>query len=109
MTVTLTHNHQIVLPPRIRRKAGFKVGDELEVKAVGGIVTIISKPPANDENEYTPKQRRQIDARIAEALDDVKYGRLYGPFDTTEEMIASLKKTARKTPARKKTSKRSTK
>ena len=42
-------------------------------------------------DEYTPAQRRLIDARIAEGLDDFRKGRFYGPFDTAGETIASMK------------------
>jgi predicted transcriptional regulator len=41
--------------------------------------------------EYTPAQRRFIDARIAEGLEDFRNGRFYGPFETADEAIASLK------------------
>ncbi len=47
-------------------------------------------PNANDE--YTPEQRRTIDARLKEALEEVKQGHTAGPFITAEEMIASLKR-----------------
>ena len=42
------------------------------------------------DDEYTPAQRRVIDARLAKALAEVKEGRTYGPFNTVEEMAASL-------------------
>ena len=41
--------------------------------------------------EYTPAQRRLIDARIAEGLEDFRKGRFHGPFDTAEEAMASMK------------------
>lgn len=55
----------------------------------GGIINIIPKLPSADD-EYTPAQRRVIDARLAEADDDIKHGRVYGPFHTAEEMAASM-------------------
>ena len=45
-------------------------------------------PAAGDE--YTPKQRRIIDARLAESAQDIRAGRLYGPFETHEEMVQFL-------------------
>ncbi len=50
----------------------------------------------NADDEYTPAQRRMIDARLAEADEDIKRGRLYGPFDTHEQFLASLHKEAKK-------------
>jgi hypothetical protein len=51
-------------------------------------------PKADDE--YTPKQRRIVDAQLAEGLADIKAGRVQGPFPTYKEFIASLHKEARK-------------
>jgi hypothetical protein len=52
-------------------------------------------------DEYTPAQRRLIDARLAESEEDLKKGRTAGPFKSASEMIAhmkgELKKRARKT------------
>ncbi len=46
---------------------------------------------AGADNEYTPEQRRIIDARLAESEEDFKQGRTFGPFNTADEMIASIK------------------
>jgi bifunctional DNA-binding transcriptional regulator/antitoxin component of YhaV-PrlF toxin-antitoxin module len=70
----------------VRRRAGFKPGDEVEFKAAGGVVTILPKLPSADD-EYTPAQRRIIDARLYEA----EKGPFYGPFSTVNEMVAHLK------------------
>lgn len=95
MTITLTNEIQRMLPPRVRRKAGFKAGDQVEVKAIGGIVTLIRKP-SNQEDDYTPEQRREIDAGIAESQEEYRQGHGFGPFDTHEEFIASLHKESKK-------------
>ena len=49
-----------------------------------------AKPPVEDD-EYTPEQRKFIDARLAEADEDVKAGRVYGPF-SVEEATKFLRK-----------------
>lgn len=91
MTVTITDNQtELVLPAHIRRQAGIKPGDQMDVRVSGGIITLIPKLPAAD-GEYTPEQRRVIDAQIAEGLDDVRKGRVSPRFDTVDEMLASLK------------------
>jgi hypothetical protein len=46
---------------------------------------------SNADDEYTPEQRQIIDARLAESAEDLKRGRTFGPFNTAEEMIASIK------------------
>jgi AbrB family looped-hinge helix DNA binding protein len=100
MTITVNEKTRQLFPASVRRQAGIKTGDQLEVKVSGGIIILLPKLPSADD-EYTPEQRRVIDARIAEGLDDVKHGRVHGPFDTHEEFIASLHKEAKKLKAKK--------
>ncbi|MCZ2150821.1 MAG: AbrB/MazE/SpoVT family DNA-binding domain-containing protein [Bryobacterales bacterium] len=101
MTITVTDDIQRMLPLRVRRQAGIKAGDQLEVRASGGIVTLMPKlPPATDE--YTPEQRRIVDARLAKADKDIRMGRAYGPFNSAGEMIASMKSELKKRAAAKK-------
>jgi hypothetical protein len=45
---------------------------------------------ANADDEYTSAQRRIIDARLAKSDEDIRHGRVFGPFDTAEEMAASI-------------------
>jgi predicted transcriptional regulator len=52
--------------------------------------------------EYTPSQRRLIDARIAEGLEDFRKGRFYGPFETADEAIASMKANLKRSAVAKK-------
>jgi len=90
MTVTLKNRPPVVVPQAALRRAGFKRGQELEFRAAGGVITIVRKPPSADD-EYTPEQRRVIDAQLAEGLADIKAGRNHGPFNTADEMIAHMK------------------
>ena len=89
MTIVVNEKTREIFPPSVRRKAGIKIGDELEVKVSGGIITMLPKLPSAD-HEYTPEQRRVVDARLAKALGEVKAGRTYGPFETHEEMMGFL-------------------
>ena len=49
-----------------------------------------------NNDEYTPRQRRIVDARLAEGLADIKAGRTHGPFDSADEMIAHMKAQTKK-------------
>lgn len=49
-----------------------------------------SKSP-NADDEYTPSQRRIIDARLDESEEDLKRGRTAGPFNSAGEMIAYMR------------------
>jgi AbrB family looped-hinge helix DNA binding protein len=95
MTITVKKKAQLIVPESIRRKARIKPGDRLEFKVAPGSITITAKPVSN-EDEYTPAQRRVIEKEIAKGLRDVEEGRVYGPFDTAEELIASLKANIKK-------------
>jgi AbrB family looped-hinge helix DNA binding protein len=86
MTTIVKKKSPIVIPESLRRRAGIKPGDRLEFKLSGGIINIIPKLPSADD-EYTPAQRRIIDAQLAEA----RKGPYYGPFNTADEMIAHMK------------------
>ncbi len=80
--VAVKNKYQIVIPAKVRKEAGIKVGDLLEAKVERGKITFVPKA--------------LIDRGIAESLEDYKKGRVYGPFDTAEEMIASLHRNAKK-------------
>lgn len=79
MTIVVDEQIRNLLPPSVRRQAGLKIGDELEIKVSGGIITMFPKLPSA-EREYSPEQRRIIDAR----LDEAEKGRTYGPFTASE-------------------------
>ena len=85
MTVTVKSKDDLVVPRSVRRQAGIKSGARVEFKVSGGIINIIPELP-NADDEYTPTQRRAIDARLAEA----RKGHYYGPFKTADEAIAFL-------------------
>jgi AbrB family looped-hinge helix DNA binding protein len=93
MTVIVKSKTPIVVPASVRRRAGLKSGDRLEFRVSGGVITILPKPL---DDEETPAQREAIDRALAEGLDDIKHGRLQGPFSSHKEFIASLHQEARK-------------
>src|SRR5258708_4020297 len=97
MTITVRSKTELVVPRSIRRRAGFKTGDKLEFKVSGGVIHIIPKLPSADD-EYTPEQRRAVDAEVGKGLEDIKKGRLHGPFDTHEAMIEFLHDQVKKGP-----------
>jgi bifunctional DNA-binding transcriptional regulator/antitoxin component of YhaV-PrlF toxin-antitoxin module len=95
MTVTVKNKTPLVVPLAVRRRAGIKSGQQLEFKVTGGVISIHPKLPTED-GEYTPKQRRAVDAALAEGLADIEAGRVHGPFSSHAEFVASLHKEARK-------------
>jgi bifunctional DNA-binding transcriptional regulator/antitoxin component of YhaV-PrlF toxin-antitoxin module len=91
-------SRELVVPPSVRRRAGIKAGDRLEFEASRGIIMI--RKSQNLDDEYTPAQRRMIQKRLDEAAEDVRQGRVYGPFSTHQELMASLIKTGRQSASR---------
>ena len=90
MTVTVKNKDLLVVPPSVQRRAHIKAGDQLEFKVSGGVIIIIPKLPSA-EDEYTPEQRRVVDARLAHA----RKGPYYGPFNTADEAVKFLRKEIR--------------
>jgi AbrB family looped-hinge helix DNA binding protein len=95
--VKIHRKGQMTLPSRLRAAIGLADGDLVEATVLRGKIVLTPKlvidrsgfPTANDE--YTPAQRRIIDARLAKADEDIKHGRTVGPFNTADEMIAHMK------------------
>lgn len=96
MTVTVKNKTDLVVPQSVRRRAGIKPGDRLEFKVSGGIINIIPELPSADD-EYTPAQRRVIDARLRQA----RKGPYHGPFETADDTIKFLRKEIRQRKAAK--------
>src|SRR5580693_3157104 len=99
MTVTVNNKKDLVVPQSVRRQAGIKSGDRLEFRVSGGIINIIPELPSADD-EYTPAQRRVIDAQLTEA----KKGPYHGPFSTADQAIKYLNKELRARKIQRKTS-----
>jgi AbrB family looped-hinge helix DNA binding protein len=97
--VKVTTKYQVTIPNVLRRKMGVGAGDTLEAKVERGKITLTPKP--DSDPEYTPQQRRVIDARLARALAEVRQDRTAGPFETVDATIASMKRELTKRSARK--------
>lgn len=90
MTVTVKTKAGLTVPTQVQRRAGIKPGDRVEFKVSGGIINIIPELPSADD-EYTPAQRRAIDASLAKA----EKGPYYGPFQTADQAVNFLRKEIR--------------
>ena len=98
---------QMTLPSRLRSAIGLSEGDLVEATVLRGKIVITPKvlidrsgfPNADDE--YTPTQRRIIDAQLAKADADIKAGRVSRTFETAGEFIADLHKANAKLSAKK--------
>ncbi|MCH7979197.1 MAG: AbrB/MazE/SpoVT family DNA-binding domain-containing protein [Acidobacteria bacterium] len=80
--VSVKNKFQIVIPAKVRKQAGIKVGDLLEAKVERGKLTFVPKSV--------------IDREIAEGLEDIKQGRFIGPFSNAKEALKALRAKTRK-------------
>jgi len=106
-TGKIQNKGQVTIPTAVRRQAGLAKGDLVNFAFQRGKIVITPRlvidrsqfPNADDE--YTPAQRRIIDARLAKADADIKSGRVSRVFETHEEFIADLHKEAKKPSVKK--------
>jgi len=84
--VKLGSSRQVVIPKKIHDELGLKPGDYLEVEVLGGRLVL------------TPKVL--IEKRLEEAMEDVRRGRVHGPFPSVDAMLGSLHSAAESVPSR---------
>jgi AbrB family looped-hinge helix DNA binding protein len=97
--VKVQRKGQVTIPTRLRVQVGLVDGDLVEAKAERG--KIVLTPELIVDREYTPAQRRVIDACPAESLKQAKRGHTYGPFESQEEMVTFLHGEAKKAQPKK--------
>lgn len=74
--VKIGMSRQVVIPRKIHDKLGLTSGDYLGVEVKKGQII------------FTPKTL--IEKEIAEGLEDIKEGRVSGPFASADDVIAHL-------------------
>jgi AbrB family looped-hinge helix DNA binding protein len=92
--VKVQTNGQVTIPTRLRAQVGLRDGDAVEARAHKGAIVLTPKTAV--AREYSPAQRRVIDARLAKAELDIKAGRVSKAFLKHNEFIAELHNSAAK-------------
>jgi len=88
--VAVKNKYQVVIPRSVREQIRLSVGDLLEARAERGKITL------------TPSTR--LDHGIAEGLEDIKRGRVYGPYQSVAAaMKAFQRRTGKATKRQKRT------
>lgn len=93
MLAKIKSREPLTVPPSIQKRAGLSEGDQVEFHAVRGRITIIAKVADGDGLSHS--QRQAIDAEIDKGMDDVRAGRVHGPFtagEATRFLRAELKR-----------------
>ena len=103
----------MTIPSRLRQQAGIAEGDIVEATFQRGQIVLTPKVVMdrssfpNADGEYTPAQRRMINARLAKADQEIKSGRTFGPFVSAGDMITSIERELKKRAAARKKTKQS--
>ncbi len=79
--VKLGVSRQVAIPKKVHDQLGLSPGDYLEVEVRGNQIIL------------TPKQL--VDKRLAEAEEDIRKGRVHGPYDTAGDAVKALRRRGR--------------
>jgi AbrB family looped-hinge helix DNA binding protein len=74
--VTVKNKYQVVIPRNVRDQIGIAVGDLLDAKVERGKITLTPKP--------------LIGRGIAEGLEDIRKGRVYGPYRSASDAMQAF-------------------
>jgi len=96
MTVVVKNKQPLVVPTAARRLAGFKSGQELEVKASGGVISIVRRLSPDEQQD----ERDIRDPKIRMAIRKSHEEFLAGKTRPAEQLLAELKLTKSKNQAR---------
>lgn len=86
--VKVMERRQVVIPKELFEQLGLEIGDYLEAKIKGGTIVYVPKKLVDRDPWYWSPEGQ---ARIQEAFEDIKEGRVAGPFETVEDLIKDLR------------------
>lgn len=88
--VKIKPKYQVTIPYAVREQIPLGVGDLVEVEARQDIIII--KPKVIEDRA----NKDDIEAAIAEGLQDFEDGRVFGPFASVKEFKAASRRTTLK-------------
>ena len=74
-------SRQVAIPKKLHDQLGLSPGDYLEIEVRGNQIIL------------TPKQL--VDKRLADAEDDIRKGRVHGPYSNAADAVKALRRRAR--------------
>jgi AbrB family looped-hinge helix DNA binding protein len=88
-TVKLGAKRQITIPADIIKRFGLDPGEELELVERGKVIVLVPRKdiPKDQWWYYTDEWQEMTQ----EAFEDLKAGRIPGPFDSVEDLIKELR------------------
>jgi antitoxin component of MazEF toxin-antitoxin module len=97
MTVAIKNNQPIAVPPSVLRRAGFKSGQEIEIKVSGGAITIVPKLSPDERQDERETRDPKVRAAIRKSHEEF----VAGKTRSVEQLLAELKLMKPKTASRK--------
>ncbi len=88
-TTNISPKHQITIPSEIFKQLDLEIGDYLEAKIEGGTIVLIPKKLIRKDQAWFWTKEWQEKEREAE--EEIRVGKITGPFKSGEELIKSLK------------------
>jgi AbrB family looped-hinge helix DNA binding protein len=87
--VKIGTRHQVTLPAETLTRLGLEAGEELEVVEHNKMILLVPRKhiPKDQEWYYTEEWQRGMQ----EAFEDLKAGRVAGPFESAEDLIKELR------------------
>ena len=98
MTIAVKNKPPVVVPPAVLRRAGFKRGQDLEVKASGGVVTIMPKLTPDELQDEREIRDPKIRAAIRKGHEEFLAGKTRPIEEFFAERAARERKRARRLP-----------
>jgi antitoxin MazE len=88
-TVKLGSKRQITIPAETIKRFGLKPGEELELVESEKVIVLVPRRdiPKDQHWYYTDEWQKMMQ----EAFEDVKEGRMLGPFESVEEFKQAVK------------------
>lgn len=88
-TVRIGPKHQVTIPAEVFKKLQLETGDFLTAKIKNSEIILQPKKLIPKEQEWFWTKEWQKKER--EANEDIKKGRVYGPFTNAKDLIRSLR------------------
>lgn len=98
MTVTVKNKQPVVVPPAILRRAGLKSGQYLEVRASGGVITIVPKLSPDELQDEREIRDPKIRVAIRKGHEKFLGGKTRPITEFFAERASRARKRARRQP-----------